>query len=88
MGLATNKTPELTGAGLYRLELLNSLGWWVCHRGIDIPDIEGYVARCQANGRVLRAVNKETGQVIGDVTADCPYCDGQHADPYDGSCLL
>jgi len=83
----TSKTPELTGAGEWRLEYLSPTGWWVGHRGIDIPDIKAYVARVNANGaHTVRAISKVTGEIIGDATP-CSMCGEPHSG-VEGSCLL
>lgn len=72
--------------GLYRLEYHGGNGWWVGHAGIDIDNIEAYVYRVQCNGTYIRAINKQTGEIIGDAVP-CTMC-GEIHEGVDGSCLL
>lgn len=58
--------------------------WWDGASAMEIKDIHAYVASVNANARPCRAIDCDTGEIIGE---PCPICDGAHPGP-DGSCLL
>lgn len=76
---------------MHRLEY-RSLGggpWWTGHAGVELPDAEEYVRLVNRPGASLwevRAIDLDTGEIIGDTTP-CAVCGEAHPGP-DGSCLL
>lgn len=76
---------------MYRLEYRSHKGgaWWTGHKGMEIKGIEDYVRKVNAPGASLlelRAIDLDTGEIIGDATP-CSLCNEAHPGP-DGSCLL
>lgn len=76
---------------MYRLEYrgLNGGEWWVGHRGVELKDAPAYVSMVNRPGASIwevRAIDLETGEIIGDATP-CAICGDAHSGP-DGSCLL
>lgn len=78
-----------TGDGAYRLEYLGPRGWWVGHRGIDLGDVEAYVRKVNARPDIsARAIDKRTGEIIGEPRLEaCEFCGVPHTG-LEGSCLL
>jgi hypothetical protein len=68
----------------YELQYKGAGGWWRGASAMEIPDVHRYVAGVNANARPCRAIDCDTGEIIGE---PCPICDAAHLGP-DGSCLL
>jgi hypothetical protein len=72
---------------LCRLEYWNlATGEWiVAHAGIALLQPRRYVERLVVKGKIGRVTVLETGEIH---QLPCPFCGDDHAEPYDGSCLL